>query len=46
MLFFGFILDLIKAFAVYTDDGALAHKRLRVYLADESEDGLGLSLLS
>ena len=46
MLFFCFIFDLIKAFTIYTDDSTLAYKRLRVYLADESEDGLGLSLLS
>lgn len=45
MLLLGFVLNLIKAFAINTDHGTLTDKSIRVYLADKAENGWSLALL-
>ena len=45
MLLLGFVLNLIKAFAVNTDYGTLTDKGVRIYLADKAENGWSLALL-
>ena len=45
MLLLGFVLNLIKALAINTDNGTLTDKSIRVYLADKAENGWSLALL-
>ena len=45
MFLLSLVLNLIKAFAINTDNGTLTDKGMWIYLADKAENGWSLALL-